>query len=63
MNDYVVTFQCPDRAGIVHAVAAALLESDSNIVEQAQFTDPDSGEFCQLFGHLADAARAAPPVR
>ncbi len=43
---YVLTLSCADRAGIVWAVADALLAVDGNIVEQAQFSDPDSGLFC-----------------
>jgi formyltetrahydrofolate deformylase len=42
---YILTLQCPDRAGIVHAVAGALLEVNGNILEQAQFTDEESGIF------------------
>jgi hypothetical protein len=39
MYRYVMTLSCPDRPGIVHAVAAALLAADANIVENAQFGD------------------------
>ncbi len=60
---YVLTLSCADRAGIVWAVADALLAVDGNIVEQAQFSDPDSGLFClrtvfDAVGGLG-AARAA----
>lgn len=34
---YVLTVQCPDRKGIVHAVSGALLDVGGNIVENAQF--------------------------
>jgi formyltetrahydrofolate deformylase len=44
---YVLTVQCPDRKGIVHAVSGALLDVGANIVENAQFEDVDSGIFCQ----------------
>ena len=60
---YVLTVQCPDRKGIVHAVSGALLDVGGNIVENAQFEDVDSGIFCLRavfeadFG-IADAARA-----
>ena len=46
MIEYVMTLRCPDAPGIVHAVAAGLLEAEANILEQAQFTDPDLGLFC-----------------
>ena len=57
MPEYVLTLRCPDQAGIVHAVATGLLDCDSNIVEQAQFTDPDLGLFClrtRFESHEAD---------
>jgi formyltetrahydrofolate deformylase len=44
--EYVLTLRCSDTAGIVHAVAAGLLDSQANILEQAQFTDPDLNLFC-----------------
>jgi len=36
---YVLTLTCPDRAGIVHAVAALLVEQRGYIVESQQFSD------------------------
>ena len=46
MTEYILTLQCPDQAGIIHAVSTGLLECNANIVEQAQFSDPDLNEFC-----------------
>ena len=48
VNEYVLTLRCPDHLGIVHALARGLLDSGSNILEQAQFTDPDLNLFCLL---------------
>ena len=45
-NSHILTLTCDDRPGIVHAVTAGLLEVDGNIVENAQFTDPDTNTFC-----------------
>jgi formyltetrahydrofolate deformylase len=36
---FVLTFWCPDRAGIVHAVTGMLVERHGNIVESQQFGD------------------------
>jgi formyltetrahydrofolate deformylase len=36
---FVLTFWCPDRAGIVHAVTGMLIERHGNIVESQQFGD------------------------
>ena len=45
-NTHVLTLTCDDRPGIVHAVTTGLLDVDGNIVENAQFTDPDTNTFC-----------------
>jgi formyltetrahydrofolate deformylase len=42
---YVVTLSCPDRPGIVHAVAGALLEAGCNITDSQQYGNPDTGTF------------------
>jgi formyltetrahydrofolate deformylase len=36
---FVLTLDCPDRAGIVHAVTGFLVEHDGNILESQQFDD------------------------
>ena len=46
MAEYILQLQCADQSGIIHAVASGLLDCQSNIVEQAQFSDPDLIEFC-----------------
>nr|VFJ47476.1 MAG: formyltetrahydrofolate deformylase [Candidatus Kentron sp. DK]VFJ64784.1 MAG: formyltetrahydrofolate deformylase [Candidatus Kentron sp. DK] len=43
--EYILVLHCPDRLGIVAAVAGFLAEQDCNIVESAQFGDPDGGRF------------------
>ncbi|MGO1487380.1 MAG: formyltetrahydrofolate deformylase [Arachnia sp.] len=45
MTDLVVTLQCPDRPGIVHAITGAIVEASGNIVELQQFTSEDTGQF------------------
>ncbi|MBT0567676.1 formyltetrahydrofolate deformylase [Williamsia sp. CHRR-6] len=45
-TQHVVTLTCQDRPGIVHAVTAGLLQVGANVVENAQFTDHDTGTFC-----------------
>lgn len=46
MPHYILTLTCPDRPGIVHAVCSGLLEIQANIVENAQFGEPDTNTFC-----------------
>ena len=43
--DLIVTLQCPDKSGIVHAMTTAVLESRGNIIENQQFTDPTTLDF------------------
>ncbi len=45
LPDFVLTFACPDRTGIVHAVSAWLLERQCNIIDSDQFGDPYTGRF------------------
>lgn len=41
----VVTLQCVDQPGIVHALTSAILECQGNIIENQQFTDPTTRTF------------------
>jgi formyltetrahydrofolate deformylase len=45
VSDYVLTFSCPDRPAIVHAVAQFLVDHGCNIVESQQFGDRESAMF------------------
>jgi formyltetrahydrofolate deformylase len=42
---YILTFFCPDRLGLVHAISGFLLERGGNIEEAAQYNDHDTGLF------------------
>ncbi|MGM0929916.1 MAG: formyltetrahydrofolate deformylase [Actinomycetota bacterium] len=42
---YTLTLSCPDRPGIVHAVAGALVQAGGNITESQQYESPQSGRF------------------
>ena len=46
MNRYVLTLQCPDQPGIIRAFAEGVANTDGNIVDNQQFSDPDTGTFC-----------------
>ncbi|HAP75785.1 MAG TPA: formyltetrahydrofolate deformylase [Acidimicrobiaceae bacterium] len=46
MTRHILTLTCHDRPGLVHAVCGGLLDVGGNILENAQFTDPDSLTFC-----------------
>ena len=45
MERYVVTLRCVDALGVIHAMSSALLGTQSNILEQAQYTDEATGLF------------------
>ena len=55
----ILTLTCADRPGIVHAVTAGLLDVGGNIVENAQFSDPDTNIFCMRMVVATDATPAA----
>ena len=43
--DLIVTLQCQDQPGIVHAMTTAILGCNGNIIENQQFTDPVTNTF------------------
>jgi formyltetrahydrofolate deformylase len=45
MQTFILTFASPDGRGIIHAIAGALLKLDASIIEQEQYSDPDSRMF------------------
>jgi formyltetrahydrofolate deformylase len=45
MHRYILKLSCPDRMGIIAAVANFMLQQECNIVESAQFSDPISNRF------------------
>ncbi len=44
-TEYVLTLSCPDRVGIVHAVAAYLHQAGCNVLDSQQFGDRIAGRF------------------
>ncbi|HLN17418.1 MAG TPA: formyltetrahydrofolate deformylase [Acidimicrobiales bacterium] len=53
-SEIIVTLSCPDRVGIVHAVAGFMAERGINMVESKQFSDLSSDRFFMR-------VQAAPP--
>jgi formyltetrahydrofolate deformylase len=56
-GELILTLSCPDRRGIVYAVARAIAEGGGNILDSQQFGDPDEGVFFMRV-HFADEAAA-----
>ena len=54
---YVVTLSCPDRPGIVHAVAGALLAAGCNITDSQQYGSPSTGNFFMRVEVTTSASR------
>lgn len=55
MTDFVLTFSCPDKTGLVHAVTSWLLEHGCNILDSDQFGDSHSGLFFMRVHFAGDA--------
>jgi formyltetrahydrofolate deformylase len=55
---YVLTLSCPDRPGIVHAVAGALLVAGCNILDSQQYGSPSTGNFFMRVEATTTACRA-----
>jgi len=55
----VLTLSCDDRKGIVAAVANAIADQDCNIVESAQYGDPDTNRFFMRVAFAAPEALTA----
>jgi formyltetrahydrofolate deformylase len=53
--ELILTLSCPDRRGIVFAVARAISEGGGNILDSQQFGDPDQSVFFMRV-HFADEA-------
>ncbi len=52
-REFILTLSCPDRRGIVYAVARAIAEGGGNILDSQQFGDPDASMFFMRV-HFAD---------
>ena len=61
MTNQVLTLSCPDRTGIVHAVAGAVLAAGGNIAESHQYGDASTGRFFMRV-EVAPSGVAVTPV-
>jgi len=59
VTDLVLTLSCPDRPGIVAAVAGAIARRGGNIADSQQFGDPDASVFFMRISFAADGDAAA----
>lgn len=58
LEHWVLTFVCPDRPGIVHAISGAVVAAGGNITESQQFTSDDTGRFFMRLQIEAAVTRA-----
>ena len=56
-GELILTLSCPDRRGIVYAVARAIADGGGNILDSQQFGDPDERVFFMRV-HFTDEAAA-----
>ena len=59
MNDYVLTLTCPDRPGIVRDVSTVIAAVGGNIIDSAQFGDPQTRVFCMRIHFSVDQGNEA----
>ena len=45
MPVYIACTTCPDGPGIIHAISGGILAAGGNVLEQEQYSDPDTGLF------------------
>ncbi|MBB0244498.1 formyltetrahydrofolate deformylase [Streptomyces alkaliphilus] len=62
-EQYLLTLSCPDRPGIVHAVASYLFMTGCNIEDSQQFKDRDTGLFFMRVHFSAEDATAPAKLR
>jgi formyltetrahydrofolate deformylase len=64
MADHILTFTCPDKAGIVYAVTGVLAHYNLTILDLQQFSDPVSKKFFMRvhFGHADDVSHLTQPL-
>ena len=60
---HILTFSCPDRVGIVHAVTGLLAEQGGNIAEAAQYNDQATERFFMRVQFTLPSAEAEPALR
>ena len=54
---WVLTFICPDKRGIVHAISGAVAEVEGNITESQQYASMDTGRFFMRLQIEADISK------
>jgi formyltetrahydrofolate deformylase len=58
--DFALILSCDDTVGIVHAVSGFLVDLGCNIIDSAQFGDPDTRRFFMRVAFAAPAGFAGP---
>ncbi len=53
-SDFILTFVCPDRVGIVATIASTLAADDWTITESQQYADPDTLRFFMRVRFMAE---------
>ncbi len=62
-NSFVLTVSCPDRRGIVANVTRYLFENGCNIIDSAQYGDPDNGRFFLRISFASETGAALDAVK
>lgn len=56
LQAFPLTLSCPDQTGIVSAVAGTLTRQDCNVLDSAQYGDPDNGRFLMRVSFACERA-------
>jgi formyltetrahydrofolate deformylase len=62
-NSFVLTVSCPDRRGIVASVTRYLFDTGCNIIDSAQYGDPDNGRFFLRISFSSETGATLAAVR
>ena len=63
LTPFILILSCPDRKGIVAAVANFLAGHDASIVDSSQFNDASTGEFYMRVDFLSESGLSLSEVR
>lgn len=62
-ENFILTVSCPDKRGIVANVSRYLFETGCNIIDSAQYGDPDNGRFFLRISFASETGASAAKIR
>lgn len=62
-ENFILTVSCPDKRGIVANVSRYLFETGCNIIDSAQYGDPDNGRFFLRISFASETGASLTKIR